>query len=73
MNGFLVILMCGICFILGFAYSMSYWYERAEKNIPITIRGKVYKLVEQNVIPKETGNAKIRVSYPISCRYHQSH
>jgi len=53
MNGFLVILLCGICFIFGFAYSMSYWYERADKNEPITIRGKVYKLVEQDVSPKE--------------------
>ena len=57
MSDLAVLIVVGIvCFVFGYYTSMTYWYERADKGSLIEIKGKVYKLIEQEVEEKENGN-----------------
>ena len=53
MDNFLFgVILFAVSFIAGYYSSMTYWYERADKGSLIEIKGKVYKLIEQEVKEK---------------------
>lgn len=48
-----ILFFCLCCFIWGFAQSYDSWKERAIDGKPFEIKGKVYKIVELDVVEKE--------------------
>ncbi|WP_262935977.1 hypothetical protein, partial [Acinetobacter baumannii] len=43
---------CLCCFIWGFAYSYGSWVEKATNGQPFEVKGKVYKIIELDVVEK---------------------
>ncbi|EJD6061781.1 hypothetical protein ACXLRP_003501 [Acinetobacter baumannii] len=43
---------CLCCFIWGFAYSYGSWIEKATNGQPFEAKGKVYKIIELDVVEK---------------------
>ncbi|BBL21142.1 hypothetical protein F939_02293 [Acinetobacter radioresistens DSM 6976 = NBRC 102413 = CIP 103788] len=57
MNNIAICILVGLIgFIWGFAYCYSYWAERAGTGQPFDIKGKVYKIVELDVVEKRGAN-----------------
>ena len=47
MNIWLCILLCSICFFIGYTFCFSNFRELAKTGELVVLKGKVYKLVEQ--------------------------
>lgn len=51
-NIWMLLFLCLCCFIWGFASNYKQWSKRAEKGDLVEIKGKIYKIVEVDVIER---------------------
>lgn len=45
----LITIVAIVAFCFGFANSMNFYYERAEKGTPFEAKGKIYRIVEVEI------------------------